>query len=143
MLPFVYFMETRANGGESEPVNSTCGLTIGTQKSKHQQAFTTPEILRVSLEQTILQTKLLELGDPVAFLSRAIEPPRRESIESSILHLQQLNALNTAVELTPLGFHLSVLPVSAFDHSLSLVLARFQLRGRTIFGHSWTRSSGK
>jgi HrpA-like RNA helicase len=58
---------------------------------------TVPEILRVALEDLVLQIKLLELGAeegcPYRFLAKAIEPPPRNSVAQAIRALKNVNAL--------------------------------------------------
>ena len=39
------------------------------------------------------------------------QPPKAAAIRSAVAHLQTLQALDAAEELTPLGFHLASLPV--------------------------------
>ena len=45
------------------------------------------------------------------FLSFLPQPPKAAAIRSAVAHLQTLQALDAAEELTPLGFHLASLPV--------------------------------
>jgi len=74
------------------------------------------EMRRTSLEELVLQLRLLELGDdPAEFLQRAPEPPAREAVASAVRGLQAIGALGKTAELplTPLGFHLSHMPVDA------------------------------
>lgn len=85
-----------------------------------------PEMLRCPLESIALRIKALKLGTIKGFLSKAIEPPSAQAIDHVIAVLTGLSALSTtprikatatsaAVEsveaLTPLGHHLSALPV--------------------------------
>ncbi len=80
-----------------------------------------PEIRRTSLEDLILQVKLLKLGSVVTFFEAAIQPPKKEMVASSIQRLVKIKALvehsaqtgsdGDGLVLTPLGFHLSLLPV--------------------------------
>jgi hypothetical protein len=94
--------------------------------------FAVPEMLRMSLEDLILQVLALELGDPYQFLSEALSPPNQRSISNAILYLESLNALSIDnydpsdlqtnglygptfqlnTEITPLGYHLATLPIS-------------------------------
>ena len=89
--------------------------------------FQQPEIMRVPLEEVILQIKLRQLGSISEFLLQALDPPPQEMVERGVQMLQELHALTrpsatlkkhsgaagkkAAVELTPLGFHLAQLPV--------------------------------
>lgn len=72
------------------------------------------EILRIPLEQTVLKIKILPLfkGHEVEdVLSRLIQIPESDSIQSAVKRLQDLGALDDHKELTPLGFHVAALPV--------------------------------
>jgi ATP-dependent RNA helicase DHX29 len=96
-----------------------------------------PEILRVGLEDIVLQILTLDLGEPCKFLSSAIDPPSALAMKNALGLLESLGAvecawrespdmndstgsqlesarcgvLDAATELTALGFHLSSLPV--------------------------------
>jgi HrpA-like RNA helicase len=99
---------------------------------------TTPEILRTPLAELVLQACLLEedrkdrlrkekgsvLSEgtaPVDFLSRTPDPPPMESLVHACLHLVEIDAIqhisgedgSMRVRLTPLGYHLSQLPMDA------------------------------
>lgn len=92
--------------------------------------YTVPEMLRLSLEDIILQVLALDLGDPYDFLALAISPPERKSIKNALLFLDNLNAVNVEETfkkpqligggndssynsvITPLGYHLASLPLS-------------------------------
>jgi HrpA-like RNA helicase len=79
------------------------------------KAQTTPEIRRVPLEDLILQIELLQLGTPEVFLSKAVTPPKPTAIAAALLNLHELAAIEPngqgGLMLTPLGFHLSMLPI--------------------------------
>ena len=94
-----------------------------------------PEMQRVGLESLILQILILDLGDPVCFLGKSLDPPSAALFVNSVKLLEKLGAVECAwvgdeeevvmhmddsedctvlsvkVELTPLGFHLAALPV--------------------------------
>lgn len=71
-----------------------------------------PEMLRSDLQEICLDIKAQGFKDPVAqFLSEAIEPPTPHVINSSLLQLTTLGALNKNEELTPLGRVLATMPV--------------------------------
>lgn len=73
-----------------------------------------PEIHRVPLEQLLLRIKTLpnfEGQSLVSVLNRSIEPPVEENVYSAIKRLQNLGAFDMKENLTPLGGHLSLLPV--------------------------------
>ena len=89
-----------------------------------------PELLRSSLENVSLKIKLLrtlsqskkwlkdksaqkkgDIGGIKSILSSCIEPPSKQLIESSVYALQEVGCLDEKELLTPLGYHLSKLPV--------------------------------
>lgn len=78
-------------------------------------ATTIPELLRTSLTEICLQTKLM-VGDTMKiedFLRRCIASPGIASIRQSIKFLQCLGALDDKESLTLLGSHLAQMPVDA------------------------------
>jgi len=80
-----------------------------------------PEIQRVPLEHICLSIKAMQLrskkkkakkGDIKKILNSAIEPPTQEAMDSAIAEMVSLKAMDEENEaLTPLGQHLSRLPV--------------------------------
>jgi len=88
-----------------------------------------PEMLRVGLEDLVLQILVLDLGEPSLFLAQAVDPPTDLSIKNALQLLESLgaaeiewdsrNAEKSAEEhnfglstsLTALGYHLATLPV--------------------------------
>ncbi|RPA96458.1 P-loop containing nucleoside triphosphate hydrolase protein [Choiromyces venosus 120613-1] len=71
-----------------------------------------PEMLRSDLQEICLDIKAQGFKDSVAqFLSEAIEPPSRHSIEASLTQLRLLGALTETEGLTPLGRVLATMPV--------------------------------
>jgi len=83
--------------------------------------FTDPEIFRVSLATVILRMSALELGDIAEF--PFIEPPTPRMIADGYQLLVELNAIDEARQLTPLGHELAKLP-------LDPKIARLLLAGR-------------
>lgn len=76
---------------------------------------TIPELLRTSLTEICLQTKLM-VGDTMRieeFLQKCIASPSIASIRQSIKFLQCLGALDQEESLTLLGSHLAEMPVDA------------------------------
>lgn len=76
---------------------------------------TLPELLRTSLTEICLQTKLM-ISDTMKieeFLQKCIASPSIASIRQSIKFLQCLGALNQKEDLTLLGVHLAQMPVDA------------------------------
>lgn len=88
-----------------------------------------PEIHRVPLEQLVLKTKTLPNftnQNVLEVLGQTLEPPTDEQIFSAIKRLQDVGALDEAQQLTPLGHHLSALPVDVRLGKLMLFGAIFQ-----------------
>ncbi|OYU99484.1 MAG: ATP-dependent RNA helicase HrpA, partial [Burkholderiales bacterium PBB5] len=71
--------------------------------------FTDPEILRSSLAGVILRMKSLRLGQVEDF--PFLEAPRPKAIADGYALLGELNAVDDANELTPIGVQLSKLPL--------------------------------
>lgn len=51
-----------------------------------------PEMLRVGLEDLVLQILILDLGEPSRFLGRALNPPSELSMRNSLKLLEELGA---------------------------------------------------
>ena len=62
-------------------------------------------MVRVPLEELVLQIQLLRLGPTAAFLEQVIEPPPPRSIQAAVAQLQAIGALSPQEQLTPLGAH--------------------------------------
>jgi ATP-dependent RNA helicase DHX36 len=100
------------------------------------QEYQLPEMLRVGIEDLVLQILILDLGEPTSFLKKALDPPSNLALSNSLKMLEQLGAvdckwrknvrfaepkpegqeiaeeqLDVNSELTALGFHLATLPV--------------------------------
>nr|CAD7460813.1 unnamed protein product [Timema tahoe] len=87
-----------------------------------------PELHRVPLEQLLLRIKTLPRfanKDVHDVLGGTIEPPCDENIDSALVRLQLVGALNVEKELTPLGRHLASLPVDVRLGKLMLFGAIF------------------
>ena len=69
------------------------------------------EMHRVPLESLILQIHLLNLGDEMRFLSKALSPPEERAVTHSVTSLMTLGALTDEKRLSSLGFHLASLPL--------------------------------
>ena len=112
-----------------------------------------PEIMRVGLEDLVLQILVLDLGEPSQFLGKAVDPPTELSIKNALQLLESLGAaecdwdLHTAslegngestglaasTSLTALGYHLASLPVHPRVGKLLIYGALFG-----VFDHSST-----
>ncbi|CAG9773153.1 unnamed protein product [Ceutorhynchus assimilis] len=84
--------------------------------------FLKPEVLRKRLDDVILQLKMLQLGDAEPFLGKLMDPPEPQSVQSSVYLLKRLGALDEEEGLTPLGYHMAKISVSA-QCSKMLILA--------------------
>uniref|UniRef100_A0A182UEG6 ATP-dependent RNA helicase DHX36 n=1 Tax=Anopheles melas TaxID=34690 RepID=A0A182UEG6_9DIPT len=84
-----------------------------------------PEIVRVALEEVILQIKILQLGEARAFMAHLLDKPSDGIIESSLELLNRLNAIDDEQKLTPLGFHLARLPMDPRTGKMILLASIF------------------
>ncbi|OCK87205.1 ATP-dependent RNA helicase A [Cenococcum geophilum 1.58] len=85
----------------------------------------TPEMLRLSLQDLVMRTKICELGDIAQTLSEALDPPSSKNIRRAIDALIEVNALTSGEELTPLGRQLAKLPLDAHLGKLVLLSGIF------------------
>nr|XP_054752166.1 ATP-dependent RNA helicase DHX30-like [Lytechinus pictus] len=75
---------------------------------KKMSQFQTAEILRIPLEQIVVQAKVHDDGvSAEKFLAQAIEPPPSQAVSSAIDLLQDLTILDEREELTALGRKIS------------------------------------
>lgn len=65
--------------------------------------FPKPEILRISLEKTVLDCKTYSTEKVENFLGSMPQPPRISAVKKAISDLQILGALNDNQDLTSLG----------------------------------------
>ena len=108
--------------GRCGRVASGVCIRLYSQEDFHARApFTDPEIMRTSLAGTILRMAALELGDVTAF--PFIEPPAPRMIADGYGLLQELNAVDEARNLTPVGKQLAQL---ALDPKLGRMLLAAQ-----------------
>lgn len=94
-----------------------------------------PEIHRVPLEQLVLHTKTLPNfanQNVIEVLGETLEPPTEENIMGAIRRLQDVGALDDSQQLTPLGHHLSALPVDVRIGKLIIFGAIFQCLDSTL-----------
>eukprot|EP01027_Heterolobosea_sp_BB2_P016280 GEZU01023180.1.p1 GENE.GEZU01023180.1~~GEZU01023180.1.p1 ORF type:complete len:1034 (-),score=423.68 GEZU01023180.1:40-3090(-) len=90
--------------------------------------YQVPEMHRAPLENLCLTIKVLDLGKVHEFLEKAIEPPKRKSVQNSVETLQEIGAIrkNAENDLTPLGYHLAALPVDVRLGKMMLYGVLFQ-----------------
>ncbi|XP_050084440.1 ATP-dependent DNA/RNA helicase DHX36-like isoform X3 [Anopheles aquasalis] len=84
-----------------------------------------PEILRVALDEVILNIKILRLGEARSFMDRLLDKPSDEVIEESLKLLNRLNAIDDDQKLTPLGYHLARLPMDPRTGKMVLLASIF------------------
>ncbi|KAL6514314.1 hypothetical protein OROHE_019056 [Orobanche hederae] len=85
-----------------------------------------PEMLRTPLQELCLHIKSLHLGVISAFLSKALQPPDPLAVENALELLKTIGALDDREELTPLGRHLSTLPLDPNIGKMLLLGSVFQ-----------------
>ncbi|KAG7200201.1 hypothetical protein KM043_000633 [Ampulex compressa] len=104
-----------------------------------------PEILRAPLENIVLKTKLLDMGEPRAILALSLDPPDLSNLESTILLLKESGALLNRPEnmkhfdgeLTDLGRIMANLPMDIRIAKLIMLGHVFSvLRDAIIIGAS-------
>ena len=91
----------------------TCfGLYTRARFEQRMRTFQSPEMVRVPLEELVLQIHALGLGPAAAFLGRVLEPPPPKAVAGAVAALTAVGALTRGRErLTPLGRHLAALPL--------------------------------
>ncbi|CAI6335306.1 unnamed protein product [Periconia digitata] len=85
----------------------------------------TPEMLRLSLQDLVMRTKICKLGDIEKTLSEALDPPSARNIRRAIDALIEVDALTPGEELTPLGRQIAILPLDAHLGKLVLLASIF------------------
>lgn len=97
-------------------------------RSQHAglKAYGTPELLRVPLEELCLNIMKCKYGHPHQFLQGALDPPSSLAVTRALGLLREVGAcLADEVTLTPLGHHLSALPVDVRIGKMLLLAAVF------------------
>ena len=90
-----------------------CYRLFSSIRYSNMQAYQTPEILRLPLQELCLYTKHLTSGNtPIAeFLDKALEPPSNVVTRNAVQLLKTIDALDPWEDLTELGSHLLDLPI--------------------------------
>ncbi|CAJ1967277.1 unnamed protein product [Sphenostylis stenocarpa] len=84
------------------------------------------EILRTPLQELCLHIKSLQLGTVGSFLEKALQPPDPLAVKNAIELLKTIGALDEHEELTPLGQHLSNIPLDPNIGKMLLMGSIFQ-----------------
>ncbi|PVI01751.1 ATP-dependent RNA helicase A [Periconia macrospinosa] len=92
----------------------------------------TPEMLRLSLQDLVMRTKICKLGDIEKTLSEALDPPTGRNIRRAIDALIEVDALTPGEELTSLGRQIAILPLDAHLGKLVLLGSIFSCVDVTI-----------
>ncbi|KAL5118493.1 hypothetical protein ACEQ8H_003669 [Pleosporales sp. CAS-2024a] len=85
----------------------------------------TPEMLRLSLQDLVMRTKICKLGDIEETLLQALDPPSSRNIRRAIDALIEVDALTPGEELTALGRQIAKLPLDAHLGKLVLLATTF------------------
>ncbi|CAD6887094.1 unnamed protein product [Tilletia caries] len=86
-------------------------------KHRHDQYLAEhpqPEMLRLSLQELALKLKIMKIkiGDSIQdALTQALDPPTEINVQRAVTALIEVKALTTTEEITPLGRHLSRMPL--------------------------------
>ncbi len=105
-------------------------------KHRHDEVIDvaqSPEVQRVPLEQLVLRIKALKYeGTALQVCNKLVEPPAQVAVENAVNELKFLEALTAEEVLTPLGIHLSSLPVDCRVGKLILLGAMFSVADEAL-----------
>ncbi|KAH9842863.1 P-loop containing nucleoside triphosphate hydrolase protein [Rhodofomes roseus] len=121
--------QRRGRAGRTRP--GVCYKLYTRLQEQKMAAFPVPEIQRVSLDSIALTVKVVH-RDVKAFLSRAIDPPELSAVDAALLTLENLGAIGTDGELTPLGRHMAMLPVDLRLGKMMILGTIFQCLGSIL-----------
>lgn len=88
-----------------------------------------PEMLRLSLQDLALKLKVMKIRIGTSIedaLSQALDPPSALNVQRAVSALVEVKALTTTEDITPLGRHLSRLPLDVHMAKFLLVATLFK-----------------
>ncbi|CCA73631.1 related to helicases [Serendipita indica DSM 11827] len=105
----------------------TCYKLFTKRDWDNMRKFPVPEMQRVPLDSLLLQIKVTRSEeDPKQYLSRSIDPPKLQAMDSAWAALEELGAVDPDGNILSLGRYMSMLPVD-------LRLGKMMILG-TLFG---------
>ncbi|KAH9508703.1 ATP-dependent RNA helicase dhx29 [Bulinus truncatus] len=110
---FISKANCKQRTGRAGRVREGYCFRLYTQEHYHGfKPFTTPELLRVPLEEICLNIMKCQYGKPCEFLNQALDPPNFSAVSRAMSLLKEVGACQfDECSLTPLGHHLAALPV--------------------------------
>ncbi|TFK41870.1 P-loop containing nucleoside triphosphate hydrolase protein [Crucibulum laeve] len=120
--------QRRGRAGRTQP--GVCYKLYTRKQAADMKKFPIPEILRIPLESISLTVKAMREDEDVRlYLSQAIDPPKVAAMEKAWSVLQEIGAIDEAGKLTPLGKHISTLPVDIRLAKMLILGCIFQCLG--------------
>ena len=104
--------QRRGRAGRVQP--GVCWRVYSSRRfAEDLEEYQSPEVLRVPLDALCLQVKAIIPSALAPTLRKLISPPQARAVDKALLDLRQVQALDEAEALTPLGRHLVQMPVDA------------------------------